>query len=46
MLCCAKEGEVKRKKALCMDSLQGREVGTANANALCAIFFFSYPIPI
>ena len=46
MLCCAKEGEVKRKKRYaCMGSLQG-QAGTANANALCAIFFFSHLIPI
>ena len=45
MLCCAKKGEVKRKRALCMGSLQG-QTGTANANALCAIFFFSHLIPI
>jgi len=27
-------------------SLQGREVGTVNANTLCAIFFFSHLIPV
>ena len=44
MLCCAKEGEVKRKRALCMGSLQ-EQAGTANANALCAIFFFHILFP-
>jgi len=45
VLCCAKEGEVKRKRALCMGSLQG-QAGAANANVSCAIFFFSHLIPI
>jgi len=44
VLCCAKEGEVKRKRALCMGSLQG-QAGAANANVSCAIFFFHILFP-